>query len=207
MTGPEVSGQSYGGVPFPDRQHARRERLLDAALHLLDSGGVSAVTVRGVCREAGLNNRYFYENFADLDALLDAVVDRLEQGIAGRVAELLAADATAPPDRAIAILVSAFLDDPRLLRILHTAGDPALARRREALLLRSVAALRPYLAAAAGRFGRADPCLLDTAGYLLIGGWSDALWAFSAGKLELDRSELVEQLTALFLGVARTVAR
>ena len=165
------------------------------------------MTVRGVCREAGLNNRYFYENFADLDALLDAVVDRLEQGIVRRVAELLTPGAAARADEAIAIMVSAFVDDPRLLRILHTAGDPALARRREALLLRSVAALGPYLAAAAGEFGRVDPRMLETAGYLLVGGWSDILWAFSAGELALDRSELVEQLTALFMGVARTIAR
>ena len=207
MTGPEVPGQSYGGVPFSDRQQSRRERLLDAAVHLLDSAGTSGVTVRGVCREAGLNNRYFYENFADLDALLDAVVDRLEQGIVRRVAELLTPGAAARADEAIAIMVSAFVDDPRLLRILHTAGDPALARRREALLLRSVAALGPYLAAAAGEFGRVDPRMLETAGYLLVGGWSDILWAFSAGELALDRSELVEQLTALFMGVARTIAR
>ncbi|NKY31689.1 TetR/AcrR family transcriptional regulator [Nocardia speluncae] len=207
MTGPEISGQSYGGVPFSDRQRSRRERLLDAALHLLDTAGAPGVTVRGVCREAGLNNRYFYENFADLDALLDAVVDRLEQSIGRRVAEILASGEPSPADDAIAVMVSAFIDDPRLLRILHTAGDPALARRREALLLRSVAALRPFLVAAAAEFGRADPRMLDTAGFLLVGGWSDALWAFSAGELTVDRSELVEQLTALFTGVARTIAR
>lgn len=207
MTGRAGSGQAYGGVPFAARQQSRRERLLDAALHVLDTEGAAAVTVRRVCGAAGLNNRYFYENFADLDALLDAVVDRLEQDILRRVTELLAAGEPAPAERAIAILVSAFLDDPRLLRILHTAGDPRLARRRRALLLRSVAALRPHLAAAAGDFGGTDPRMLDTAAYLLVGGWSDTLWAYAAGELEVTRPELVDQLTVLFRAVARALVR
>jgi AcrR family transcriptional regulator len=202
----DSSRQRYAGVSFADRKEARRARLLDAALHLLDTEGFAAVTVRRVCRDAGLNNRYFYENFTDVDAMLDAIVDRLEQELLPTVAEMLANQPNAPVDQAIGILVSAFVDDPRLLRILHSAGEPTLARRREALLLRSVAAVRPHLELAATEFGTPDQRMLDTSAYLLIGGWSDTLWAYAVGELDVERAELVEQLARLFSGIARTVA-
>ena len=35
------------------------------------------MSVRSVCRECGMNTRYFYESFADIDDLLGAVYDRV----------------------------------------------------------------------------------------------------------------------------------
>jgi AcrR family transcriptional regulator len=82
----EGSGQRYAGVAFEVRKDTRRRQLLDAALQLLDGEGFAAVTARRVCKEAGLNNRYFYESFTDIEALLDAQVDRLEQGLVHNIA-------------------------------------------------------------------------------------------------------------------------
>ncbi|WP_068274764.1 TetR/AcrR family transcriptional regulator [Aldersonia kunmingensis] len=205
-TDEDTPRQAYAGVPFADRKNARRERLLDAALNLLDAEGFAAVTVRRVCKEAGLNNRYFYENFTDGEALLDALVDRLEQELALNTAAMMATKPIAAVDQAIEILVAAFVDDPRLLRILHSPADPTIARRRNELLLRSVAAVRPYLEVAAAEFGNPDQRMVETAGYMLIGGWSDTLWAYAEGKLGIERAELVEQLARMFSGIARTLA-
>ncbi|WP_266111145.1 TetR/AcrR family transcriptional regulator [Aldersonia sp. NBC_00410] len=202
----DAARQRYAGVPFADRKNARRERLLDAALHLLDSEGFAAVTVRRVCQEAGLNNRYFYENFTDIETLFDALVDRLEQDLGHNVAELVANQPHATVDQAIDILVSAFVDDPRLLQILHSPAEPTIARRRNALLLSSVAIARPYLERAAAEFGTPDQHMLDTACFLLIGGWSDTLWAFADGQLAIERAALVNHLARLFTGIARTLA-
>ncbi|MEV5652890.1 TetR/AcrR family transcriptional regulator [Nocardia sp. NPDC052254] len=206
MSRPERPRQRYGGVDFTDRRVTRRERLLDVTLDLLDTEGLAAVTVRRVCREARLNARYFYESFADLDALFDGLVDRLESEVVQRVTELAGMRSPALPEQAMAILVDAFVDDPRLLRILHTAAEPTLRARRQALVLRSVAAIRPYLEADAAVAGRPDPRLLDTAAFLLIGGWTDVLFAFGTGELAIERGVLIDHLTTLFHAVARAAS-
>src|SRR3954454_7049906 len=72
-----LATRPYRGVPARDRTAARRDQLLSAGLELLGSEGYSGTTVRGVCREAGLTPRYFYESFEDLEALLLAVFDEL----------------------------------------------------------------------------------------------------------------------------------
>ena len=54
-----------------------RDELLDAATRLLDTGGRdAALTLRGVAREAGVAAPSVYPHFADLDALVLALVRR-----------------------------------------------------------------------------------------------------------------------------------
>jgi AcrR family transcriptional regulator len=50
-----------------------RERLIAAALALLDRGGPAAVTLREVGRAAGVSHNAPYRHFADKDALLAAI--------------------------------------------------------------------------------------------------------------------------------------
>src|SRR5688572_6780726 len=81
----------YRGQPAADRRAERREKLLAAGLELLGTEGHGGTTVRGVCREAGLTPRYFYESFEDLDALLLAVFDRIVAEASATVLEAIAA--------------------------------------------------------------------------------------------------------------------
>ena len=67
--------RDYGGVSADDRRTDRRKKLLTATRQIWGASGVSEVTVRGVCSAAGLTTRYFYEQFANRDALLYAVAD------------------------------------------------------------------------------------------------------------------------------------
>ncbi len=50
----------WAGVPLTDRRTERRAQLIDAAYRLFGDGGEAALAVRSVCRECGLNTRYFY---------------------------------------------------------------------------------------------------------------------------------------------------
>ncbi|NED70543.1 TetR/AcrR family transcriptional regulator, partial [Streptomyces sp. SID10244] len=47
------------------------------ALELLGASDGGSVTVRGVCREAGLTTRYFYESFDSIEALVSATFDEV----------------------------------------------------------------------------------------------------------------------------------
>lgn len=65
----------------------RQVELTDAALRIIATKGISALTTRGLAAEVGLSSGAIFRHFASLDALLEAVVARVETVL----------DATYPP--------------------------------------------------------------------------------------------------------------
>lgn len=63
----------YGGVTAADRRKERHDRLMAAGLTVFGANGFHRSTVRDVCTEAGLTERYFYESFKTLLDLFNAV--------------------------------------------------------------------------------------------------------------------------------------
>jgi len=61
------------------------ERLVTAALCLLDEQGLEAVTMRAVAAAAGTSTPTLYERFADRDALLKGLVLRVQQAMISAV--------------------------------------------------------------------------------------------------------------------------
>ena len=72
---PTTSARPYRGVDAADRLASRRAGLLDAGLELLGGEESAELTVRAICRQAGVTARYFYESFADKDEFVAAVFD------------------------------------------------------------------------------------------------------------------------------------
>ncbi|MCF8609068.1 TetR/AcrR family transcriptional regulator [Gordonia sp. HY285] len=68
-----AGGRTYGGLTAEDRQLQRRESLIAAGLQLFGTLGYPNVSVKRICTEAGLTQRYFYESFGDRAALLGEV--------------------------------------------------------------------------------------------------------------------------------------
>ena len=60
----------------------RRVELVDAALRIIETRGISALTTRALADEVGLTPGAMFRHFASLDALLDAVVIRVEEVLA-----------------------------------------------------------------------------------------------------------------------------
>lgn len=69
------TGRNYGGLSSVQRKAQRKQQFLDAGLELFGTIGYRATTVRAVCREAKLTDRYFYESFGSLEALAMAVYE------------------------------------------------------------------------------------------------------------------------------------
>jgi AcrR family transcriptional regulator len=69
----EAAGRAYGGESAADRDDRRRRQLLDAGLRVFGSVGYRAATVRGLCREAKIADRRFYQYFDKTEDLLLAV--------------------------------------------------------------------------------------------------------------------------------------
>lgn len=87
-----VPGRTYGGERAEDRAARRRRQLLDAGLEVFGTVGYARATVRSICREARVADRYFYEEFAHTEDLLIAVyhecLDRLRDTVLTAVAGL-----------------------------------------------------------------------------------------------------------------------
>ena len=192
---PQTSTRPYRGIHPADRKAQRRAKLLEAGLDILGSGpGPDAVTVRGVCRQAGLAARYFYESFSDKDEFIGAVFDRV---IAHLATTTQAAVASAPPAEqnraAMANIVRTIVVDPRVGRLVYGTG---LA---DALLVRKRAESEALFAMLSGQhvgqtFDLSENERIKATAHFVVGGVGQTLSAWLAGGVSLTAEELVEQL-------------
>jgi AcrR family transcriptional regulator len=115
------TGRTYAGASASDRAEDRRRRLLDAGLQVLGTDGYRAATVRRICREARVADRYFYECFDGTEALLLAVYAECTARLRDAVPPALAAAPGTDPLTLARAGLDAFLrvveDDPRLARV------------------------------------------------------------------------------------------
>lgn len=194
----------YRGQAPRDRLAARRERLLDAGLELLGGEEHDGASVRGVCRTAGLSPRYFYESFADLEALHEAVLDRIVSEASAVVLAAMAAEPGADfhsnTRAAIESFVRYLTDDPRRVRVaaVEAQSSEALQRCRRGgtrLLARLLAGQEPDCY---GPSDDLDPLTEVTAG-MLVGGMANVLVTWLDGELDLSRERLIDDLTELFV--------
>ncbi|MEU9805616.1 TetR/AcrR family transcriptional regulator [Mycobacterium sp. NPDC050853] len=198
-----TSSRVYGGVEAPDRRAERRNRLLEASLDLLTSGPAPNLTVRGVCKQAGVVARYFYENFTDLDELTAQVYD----GVIGQVATSTQKAVDAAPLRGktaagIANIVHAIAEDPRIGRLLFgsNSANSVIAQRRSAA--------EQLFATLSGQhlnktYQLANDESMRAAAYFAVGGVGQTLAAWVSGQLNLGTEELAEILTRLLEPIRR----
>lgn len=112
--------RAYRGMSLDERRAERREKLLAAGLAVIGELGYSAATVRAVCAEAGLTERYFYESFENGEALLSAVYLQLIGELRQAVLTALASAPQQPRPMAMASLNAYFQfnRNPHAARIL-----------------------------------------------------------------------------------------
>lgn len=88
----------YGGVDAAERRRERQRKLIDAGLEVFGTRGYHLSTVRDVCSQAGLTERYFYESFKTLGELFDAVYAELRNLVQQRVMAAVLAQGMTRPD-------------------------------------------------------------------------------------------------------------
>ena len=191
------SGQRRGrwsGVPLEDRQVLRRDELIAAGVQLLGGDGGPAVTVRAVCREAGLTERYFYESFTERDEFVRAVYD----DVCARAMSALMSATT--PREAVERFVALMVDDPVRGRVLLLA--PAV----EPVLVRSGAEWMPsfidLLQRKLTQIG--DPVRQKMTATSLIGGLTALFTAYLDGRLAASREQFIDYCVEMLLSRATT---
>lgn len=96
----------YGGLGPTERQAERRARLIEAAIVVYGEAGFKKASVKGVCQAAGLTERYFYEAFANSEALLIAAYDAVNTRLIAMVRD---AGALSSEGRERAMMAAFFL--------------------------------------------------------------------------------------------------
>lgn len=109
----------YRGASVAARQAERREKLIEAAIQVIGTVGYHHATVRAICNEAGLTERYFYESFENSEQLLCTVYDHLIGRLQAQTLAALARSEKSPEAMAKAALrvYFEFNRDPLLARI------------------------------------------------------------------------------------------
>ncbi|MEE4250266.1 MAG: TetR/AcrR family transcriptional regulator [Alcanivoracaceae bacterium] len=90
------AGRAYAGESAPQRLARQRRQFLDAGMELFGTVGYRATSVRALCKQARLTDRYFYKNFHDTEDLLAAVysesMDQIQTEVMRAIAESPAAE-------------------------------------------------------------------------------------------------------------------
>jgi AcrR family transcriptional regulator len=192
----------YRGKSAENRRAERRAALKEACLDVLGADGVASVTIDAVCARAGLTKRYFYESFADRDALLAEVMDDFFVEIR---AEILAGLAGAPPDtieraHVIARVLIEFLErDARRARLyVEAPGQASLrARLNEAYGTYTQLLLETFPPAA----GDPDPGARKLAALLIVAGTTQAAITWLRGDIEIDRERMISKFASIIVTV------
>lgn len=133
--------RKWRGVEPDARTAERRQRIIEAAIELLSTEGLSGTTVRAVCARTGLHSRYFYESFPSIEALLVAVFDLLAARFVDYVttaADRAGDDPRARVQAVMAATAEVFQQQTDLVRILtiQAIGNEELNQRRIGMLHR-----------------------------------------------------------------------
>ncbi|WP_458685989.1 TetR/AcrR family transcriptional regulator [Nocardia tengchongensis] len=208
-----MTGQrTYGGSTADQRRTQRRTALLGTALDILGTQGIDKLTVSALCSGAGLNERYYYENFDGRDAVLSALFDTIAEELA---TALLAGLQSAPDDTrakahaAITAGIHVLTDDPRKARValVVSTATPELRTRTT----HTIKAFANLVAAEGIDFygiteSQPDPLIGFRATYL-VGGLVQTLMAWLQGDIPMTRDELVEATTDVFVLLGEDLAR
>ncbi|TFV57179.1 TetR/AcrR family transcriptional regulator [Mycobacterium sp. PS03-16] len=191
------SGQRRGrwsGVPLQDRQALRRDELIAAGVNLLGSAGGPALTVRAVCREAGLTERYFYESFVDRDEFVAAVYDDV---CTRAMSTLLHAET---PRDAVERFVALMVDDPARGRVLLLApeSEPVLARSGAEWMPNFIELLQRKLTRIT------DPARQAMVATGLIGALSALFTAYLDGRLAASREQFIDYCVDMLISRVST---
>lgn len=199
------AARTYGGATTQERRDRRRAALVDATLDVVARDGVAALGVKAICTAAGLNNRYFYEQFRDCDEALMALNDLIVMRATAAFAQVIAtteADAYTRLRACVAAAIDFVTDDPRIGRfVVESQTTEQLRARRQQL----VVALAELMLTGRELLGPDAPSEEDSRLIALsvVSGGLELSVMWLRGDLDIDRERLIDFITAHILSSTR----
>ncbi|HEX4560108.1 MAG TPA: TetR family transcriptional regulator, partial [Mycobacterium sp.] len=184
--------RSWRGVSADDRRAQRRARFIEAGLEIIGTKGWANTTVQGVCRESGLTQRYFYDAFADRDALLIVVFEQIHDealaGVVDAVRGSSATDTRSKAREAIAAGLAVLLDDPRKGRILMLEGSTnEVLQQRRRDRMSTTAMMLSMIAQEHFATRRGDPTDVLLTAHAIVGAETELVTTYLSGRFNISR--------------------
>lgn len=206
---PSPAGRAYAGESQAERVARRRQQFLDAGLQVFGTTGYRTATVRQLCRQAELTDRYFYESFENTEDLLVAVYERefdhLQQVVLAALADEAALrDPMVAVEKALNALFE-MASEPRVARVcwLEVLGvsarvDIVYTRTIERFAALVVAFARQQFSTSTQAIDEAESRML---GIAMIGAVSQPVTHWLLGGYREERATMVAATSRVFLGV------
>lgn len=198
--------RDYGGKTGAERRAERNARLISAGLKLFGSKGYAGTSIQAILSEAGLQKRYFGENFESLEDLLVAVYDELHHAtLTEAVAAMDRSASSITQFRQLAdALMRIFERDPRRSRVqlLEVVGaSPQVEEHRQRGLSEYAKLVESLLPPAP------DGCDLNLSALakVIVVGTNDLFLDWMSSRLSVRRHECVEYAVLLFQGISRQI--
>lgn len=114
--------RQFKGLSMAERQQARREKLIEAGIQAYGTHGFFSVTVKDICTEAKLTERYFYESFKKSEHLFQTIflklIDELQQNVMQAMMQA-SSDHKKMIEAGLTALLTTLRDNPRMARIIY----------------------------------------------------------------------------------------
>lgn len=114
--------RQFKGLSMTERQQARREKLIEAGIQAYGTHGFFSVTVKDICNEAKLTERYFYESFKKSEHLFQTIflklIDELQQNVMQAMMRA-SSDPKKMIEAGLTALLTTLRDNPRMARIIY----------------------------------------------------------------------------------------
>ncbi|KGT46876.1 TetR/AcrR family transcriptional regulator [Acinetobacter sp. HR7] len=114
--------RQFKGLSMTERQQARREKLIEAGIQAYGTHGFFSVTVKDICNEAKLTERYFYESFKKSEHLFQTIflklIDELQQNVMQAMMQA-SSDPKKMIEAGLTALLTTLRDNPRMARIIY----------------------------------------------------------------------------------------
>ncbi|NLY92855.1 MAG: TetR/AcrR family transcriptional regulator [Myxococcales bacterium] len=207
----KTSKRLYAGREARDRVRERRRRFVEAGFRLFGTQGYAATTIKQLCAEAGLTERYFYESFESREALFMAVAAECVTGLFGSLT-LARTRGENPSDQTEALLRAFFgwfYEDPRRIRI--QLVDPMLISSVTQEVYVEVVRLFVQFAADLAmdwyELSADEPKIdADLVGTMLVGGLVEMVKEWARGGFERPIDEVVRNAKLPFDAIAQVLA-
>ena len=191
----ELETRRYRGLDASERLLDRRARLVEAGFDLFGTKGHHAVSIRQLCRQAGLTERHFYESFADKRELLSAVYEDVFTTVRDATFSAVARAPGTLEGQARAGLrtfIRALADDPRTARVLlfESVGvSEALDERRRAVVNEFAGLIAATVLPHSG-----EPVTprLSMVAAMIVGGLNELLAEWTLGQRYGSIEELID---------------
>ncbi|MDX1668110.1 MAG: TetR/AcrR family transcriptional regulator [Limnobacter sp.] len=207
-------GRRYRGVSNEERTLERRIKLIDAGIEIFGTTGFHSATVKGICQQAGLTERYFYESFSNAEALFTACYLHITDGLRDKLQSVLLKmdeeDLEQTTRKGLTVIFQAFKDNPPISRILLvevlTVNESLEALSLETLygFIEMLETLARPLIQAKDSTGKLDATLLASG---LVGSilYMAARWSIDGCRHSVE--QVVENAMLIFRGVAYNLAK